>query len=117
MNHAPVNGPSGPVDMRDIRTIRDELRVFAAEQREHNARVSRRLGIVDEREPTPPLSERWHRWLPSLVTTRVALVGLTVATILSIAGSVAALPVARAFWPVQTVPPHVHETARAEVPR
>lgn len=130
-----INDVGGPVDMRDIRAVREvverearsatlfraEVRAFIlrtesvlAEQRAHNALVARRLGLVPT-PPTAPLRERIARWLPTLVTQRAALAGLTIALVLSIVGSVAALPLARSIWPLQTVPPHVHETARAEV--
>jgi hypothetical protein len=113
VNHAEFNDRASPADMRDIRAIRVMLGAHIDEQQRHNALVAARLGIVPPGDHAP-LSVRWHRWLPALPTNRLVLAAFVTATALSVAGSVAALPVARSFWPAQQVPPHVHETARVE---
>lgn len=113
---SPINAYKGPADLRDVHSVRDILLVHIEEQRAHNLLVANRLGLIKP-PPGAPLRERIARWLPTLVTQRAALVGLSVALVLSIVGSIATLPLARMFWPLQQVPPHVHETARAEVPR
>jgi hypothetical protein len=113
VNHAEFNDRASPADFRDIRAIRVMLAAHIDEQQRHNALVAARLGIVPPGDHAP-LSVRWHRWLPALPTNRLVLAAFVTATALSVAGSVAALPVARSFWPLQQVPPHVHETARVE---
>jgi hypothetical protein len=110
---SPVNAYRGLADLRDVHDVRTILLTHIDEQREHNALVAARLGIVPPGDHAP-LSVRWHRWLPALPTNRLVLAAFVTATALSVAGSVAALPVARSFWPAQQVPPHVHETARVE---
>jgi hypothetical protein len=102
----------GHADLRDVKAVRNMLAAHIDEQQRHNALVAARLGIVPPGDHAP-LSVRWHRWLPALPTNRLVLVAFVTATVVSVAGSVAALPVARSFWPLQQ-PPHVHESARVE---
>lgn len=114
MPESPINGYRGPADLRDVHNVRDLLLIHIEEQRAHNALVSERLGLTKAPEGAS-LVDRWRRWTSTISTNRVVLDSIAIATILSVAGSVAALPVARAIWPLQKVPPHSHhEVARAE---
>jgi hypothetical protein len=113
---SPINGYKGLADLRDVHDVRTILLTHIEEQRAHNALVSARLGLAPPPDPTHPVTflERVRRWMPALPTNRLVLVAFAAATIFSLAGSVAALPVARSFWSLQQVPPHVHESARVE---